>query len=100
MWDRTAKHLKGKTLVNILIPITFIAEQIRIVAKINEVMASCILNDMAKLFDRSKRLNKVFPSDLKNPFCRRLYKVNLYHKTLLMNQLAVLLERFVQRSNS
>ena len=73
-------------------------EQIRIVEKLNAVMAHVI--EYGTIDSRSKHLNNIFPERLKNPFSKKPFKVNLYHKTLTMNQPPFFWNVFVQRSKS
>ena len=84
-------NCNGKTLGNMLVPIPPSHEQIRIVEKLNAVMAHVI--EYGTIDSRSKHLNNIFPERLKKSILQEAVQGKLVPQDPNDEPAAVLLER-------
>ncbi|MDV4972237.1 restriction endonuclease subunit S [Enterococcus faecium] len=84
-------NCNGKTLGNMLVPIPPSHEQIRIVEKLNAVMAHVI--EYGTIDSRSKHLNNIFPERLKKSILQEAVQGKLVSQDPNDEPAAVLLER-------
>ena len=84
-------NCNGKTLGNMLVPIPPSHEQIRIVEKLNAVMAHVI--EYGTIDSRSKHLNNIFPERLKKSILQEAIQGKLVPQDPNDEPAAVLLER-------
>ena len=84
-------NCNGKTLGNMLVPIPPSHEQIRIVEKLNAVMAHVI--EYGTIDSRSKHLNNIFPDRLKESILQEAVQGKLVPQDPNDEPAAVLLER-------
>ena len=84
-------NCNGKTLGNMLVPISPSHEQIRIVEKLNAVMAHVI--EYGTIDTRSKHLNNIFPDRLKKSILQEAVQGKLVPQDPNDEPAAVLLER-------
>ena len=84
-------NCNGKTLGNMLVPIPPSHEQIRIVEKLNAVMAHVI--EYGTIDSRSKHLNNIFPDRLKKSILQEAVQGKLVPQDPNDEPAAVLLER-------
>ena len=84
-------NCNGKTLGNMLVPIPPSHEQIRIVEKLNAVMAHVI--EYGTIDSRSKHLNNIFPERLKKSILQEAVQGKLVSQAPNDEPAAVLLER-------
>ena len=84
-------NCNGKTLGNMLVPIPPSHEQIRIVEKLNAVMAH--VNEYGTIDSRSKHLNNIFPERLKKSILQEAVQGKLVPQDSNDEPAAVLLER-------
>ena len=84
-------NCNGKTLGNMLVPIPPSHEQIRIVEKLNAVMAHVI--EYGTAYSKSKHLNDIFPEQLKKSILQEAVQGKLVPQDPTDEPASVLLER-------
>ncbi len=84
-------NCNGKTLGNMLVPIPPAHEQIRIVEKLNAIMAHII--EYGTAYSKSKHLNNIFPEQLKKSILQEAVQGKLVPQDQNDEPASVLLER-------
>ena len=84
-------NCNGKTLGNMLVPIPPSYEQIRIVEKLNAVMAHVI--EYGTAYSKSKHLNNIFPEQLKKSILQEVVQGKLVPQDPHAEPASILLER-------
>ena len=84
-------NCNGKTLGNMLVPIPPSYEQIRIVEKLNAIMAHVI--EYGTAYSKSKHLNNIFPEQLKKSILQEVVQGKLVPQDPHAEPASILLER-------
>ena len=84
-------NCNGKTLGNMLVPIPPSYEQIRIVEKLNAIMAHVI--EYGTAYSKSKHLNNIFPEQLKKSILQEVFQGKLVPQDPHDEPASILLER-------